>query len=292
MKVLVTGATGWVGSVVVRELLRGGHQVTGLVRSEEKASALAATGATPLRGSLDDLPGLRRAVAAAEAVVHTAFEHDFARFAECCEKDRRAIEAMGDALAGSTRPLLVTSGLAGLATGRATTEEDVAPLHTAFPRRSESAARELAARGVHAAVVRLPPSVHGIGDHGFVPILARIARETGVSAYLGEGTNRWAAVHRDDAGRVYARAIEQGVTDAVYHAVAEEGVVFRELAEVIGRRLGLPVESRGPEHFGWFAGFAAADMAGSSARTRARLGWQPAGPALLDDVGAPGYLDR
>jgi len=220
-------------------------------------------------------------------VIHTAFNHDFSRFAENAEQDRRAIEALGSALEGSERPLLVTSGLAWLAPGRVATEADVPD--PAFPRKSEAAARAFANRGVRAATVRLAPSVHGLGDHGFIPIVIGLAREKGVSAYLGEGLNRWPGVHRQDAARLYRLVLEQGAVDPVYHAVADEGVPFKELAGVIGRRLGLPVEPRGREHFGWFADFAGADMPASSERTRARLGWEPTGPDLLTDLDQPGY---
>ena len=290
MKVFVTGATGWVGSVVVQELLGAGHQVTGLARSEDKAKALAATGAKVLRGTLDDLDMLRTAAAEADAVIHTGFNHDFSRFAENCEQDRRAIEAMGSALQGSDRPLLVTSGLALLAPGRLATEADVPSSDPSIPRKSEATARGLAERGIRAATIRLPPSVHGIGDHGFIPMLIAMAREKGVSAYIGEGQNRWAAAHRLDAGRVYRLALEQGVTESAYHAVAEEGISFKAIAELIGRRLGLPVESRDAEHFSWFAKFAGADMAASSAHTRALLGWEPTGARLLVDVDQEGYF--
>ncbi|GGC65977.1 SDR family oxidoreductase [Undibacterium terreum] len=290
MKVFVTGATGWVGSVVVQELLDAGHQVAGLSRSADKAGALAATGAQVIRGTLDDLDTLRAEAAAADAVIHTAFNHDFSKFAENCEQDRRAIEVLGSALEGSDRPLLVTSGLAFLAPGRLATEADVPAAHPSIPRKSEATARALAERGVRAATIRLPPSVHGIGDHGFVPILIAMAREKGVSAYIGDGQNRWAAAHRLDAGRVYRLALEQGVTEQAYHAVAEEGIPFKAIAELIGRRLGLPVESRGEEHFGWFARFAAADMPASAAHTQALLKWQPTRAGLLEDVDQPAYF--
>lgn len=218
-------------------------------------------------------------------MVHTAFNHDFSRFLENAEQDRRAIEALGSALQGSDRPLLVTSGLSGLPRGA--TEADLP--NPASPRKSEEAARAAAARGVHAATVRLAPSVHGLGDHGFVPILIRTARQKGVSAYVEDGANCWAGVYRRDAARVYRLALEQGVTESVYHAVADEAVPFKAIAEAIGSRLDLPVESRGRDHFGWFASMAGADMAVSSARTRERLGWKPEGPSLLVDLDQPGY---
>jgi len=288
MHVFVTGATGWVGSAVTAELLAAGHRVTGLARADAKAAALAATGAQVLRATLDDLAALRAAAAGADAVVHTAFNHDFSKFAENAEQDRRAIEALGDALAGSGRPLLVTSGLLGLPRGAS--EADVPA--TAGPRKSQAAALALAERGARAATVRLAPSVHGPGDYGFVPLLARLARETGVSAYLGEGANCWSGVHRQDAARVYRLALEQGATEPAYHAVADEAVPFKAIAEAIGRHLGLPVQSREREHFGWFAMMAGADMAASSARTRESLGWQPRGPGLLADLELPEYYAR
>lgn len=285
MHVFVTGATGWVGSAIVDELVTAGHQVTGLARSGDKAAVLKAAGAEVVQSSLDDLDVLRRAAAAADAVVHTAFNHDFSRFLENAAQDQRVIEALGGALEGSDRPLIVTSGLAGLPRGA--TEADLP--NPASPRKSEAAARALAARGVRAATVRLAPSVHGPGDHGFVPIVIRLAREAGVSAYIGDGGNCWSGVYRLDAARVYRLALEQGVTEPVYHAVADEAVPIKDIAQAIGRGLGLPVEARAPEHFGWFASFAGADMAASSARTRERLGWRPAGPDLLADLGQPGY---
>ncbi len=292
MRVFVTGATGWVGSVVIDELVSAGHQVAGLARSDEKAAALAATGAEVLRGTLDDLDALRSAASAADAVIHTAFGHDFSRFAENAEQDRRAIETLGSALEGSGRPILVTGGVALLAPGRLATEADLPPNVPSYPRKSEAAARALAERGVRATTLRLSPSVHGLGDHGFIPILIGLAREKGVSAYLGEGLNRWPGVHRLDAGRLYRLVLEQGATEPAYHAVADEGVPFKDIAEVIGRRLGLPVESRGREHFGWFADFAGADMPASSARTRSLLGWEPTGPDLLTDIDQPGYYAK
>lgn len=285
MHVFVTGATGWVGSAVVQELIGAGYQVTGLARSDDKVAALAATGAKVVRGTLDDLDVLHQAASAADAVIHTAFNHDFSRFAENAEQDRHAIEVLGSALQGTERPLLVTSGLLGLTQGASELEVP----SPASPRKSETAARALVERGVRCATVRLAPSVHGLGDHGFVPILVRLARETGVSAYLGDGVHCWSGVHRLDAARVYRLALEQGVTQSVYHAVADEAVPFKDIAQAIGRGLGLPVESREREHFGWFAHMAGANMAVSSAYTRALLGWMPSGPSLLDDLDQPGY---
>jgi nucleoside-diphosphate-sugar epimerase len=285
MHVFVIGATGWVGSAVTDELLKAGHRVTGLARTDAKAAALVASGAKVVRATLDDLDALRDAAAAVDAVVHTAFNHDFSKFAESAEQDRRVIEAVGIALAGSQRPLLVTSGLSGLPRGA--TEVDVAS--PAGPRKSEAAARALAKRGVRVATVRLAPSVHGLGDHGFIPIVVRLAREKGVSAYIGDGQNCWSGVHRSDAAKVYRLALEQGVTEQVYHAVADEAVPFKEIAAVIGRHLGLPVEPREREHFGWFASMAGADMAASSASTRSGLGWEPAGPSLIADIDQSSY---
>ncbi|ORE91623.1 SDR family oxidoreductase [Aurantimonas sp. 22II-16-19i] len=290
MHVFVTGATGWVGSMVVEDLLAAGHRVTGLARSADKAASLAATGARVLQATLDDLDRLRDAAAGADAVIHTAFNHDFSQFAENAEQDRRVIEAFGEALEGTDRPLIVTSGIALLAPGRVASEGDVPPDGPSYPRRSEAAARALRARGVRAATVRLAPTVHGIGDHGFVPALIQKARETGVSAYLGDGSNRWAAVHRTDAARLYRLVLETGATVPVYHAIAEEGIAFGTIAEAIGRGLGLPTLPREPAHFGWLAGFVAQDMAASSEATRDRLGWRPSGPTLIEDLEQPGYF--
>ncbi|NYZ12588.1 SDR family oxidoreductase [Azospirillum sp. RWY-5-1] len=286
MRVFVTGATGWVGSAIVADLLAAGHHVTGLSRSAEKAFALEVLGAHALLGTLADLDRLARAADEADAVIHTAF--DFANFPAGAAEDRQAIEAMGAALRGSDRPMLVTSGLAKLAPGRLATEDD-AP-DAAFARQSEAAAQAVRDRGGCIATVRLAPSVHGVGEtHGFVPHLIRLAQRTGVSAFLGDGANRWASVHRQDAARLYRLALEQGVTETAYHAAADEGVPFRDIAAVIGGVLGVPVEPRGREHFGWFADFAGGDMAATSERTRRLTGWKPTGPGLLAEIAQAGY---
>lgn len=288
MRVFVTGASGWVGATVVRDLRAHGHEVLGLARSDQSEMMAREAGAQVLRGTLDNLELLQQAARDSDAVIHTAFNHDFSRFAENAVQDRRAIEAIGAALEGSERMLLVTSGLAGMGAPGRLVEEDDRP-GADFPRYSESAAQALAARGVRAGTVRLAPSVHGLGDHGFVPILIGIARSTGVSAYLGEGANLWSGVHRLDAAPVYRLALEKGLPLPVYHATADEGVSFKAIAGVIGRQLGLPVESREAEHFGWFARFAGAEMGASSRRTREALGWAPTQPGLLSDLDQPGY---
>lgn len=294
MRVFVTGATGFVGSAVVRELIAAGHQVVGLARSDKSATSLTAAGAEVHRGSLEDLNSLQEGAAAADGVIHLAFNHDFSNFAAAAETDSRAIEAIGAALEGTGKPLVVTSGTLMLTPGRLATEEDTSTQST--PRRSEQTALALAGRGVRSSVVRLSPSVHGQGEQGFVPALIGIAREKGFAAYVDEGLNRWPAVHQLDAARLFRLALEKGTAGGVYHGVGDEGVPFREIAEVIGRHLNLPVQSisvaEADAHFGWLAFAASTDNLASSALTQERLGWRPVNPGLIEDLEQGHYFNR
>jgi nucleoside-diphosphate-sugar epimerase len=290
MTVFVTGATGFIGSAVVQELINAGHQVLGLARSEVGANSLAATGAEVHRGGLEDLESLRSGADAADAVIHTAFVHDFSRFKEICEIDRRAIEALGSALAGSNRPLIVSSGtgLAKVEPGQAATEEDPTLSFDVHPRAaSEETAAEAGARGCRVSVMRLA-QIHDTRKQGLVTYAIQIAREKGLSAYIGEGLNRWPAAHLPDTAHLYRLALEKGESGAKYHAVAEEGITMREIAEVIGQGLNVPVISLSPdqaqEHFGWLAAFAGWDIPASSEKTRRQLGWNPTGPGILSDL--------
>ncbi len=294
MRVFVTGATGFVGSVILKELISAGHQVLGLARSEASAAALKAAGADVLHGDLENLDILRSGAKESDGVIHAGFIHDFADFARVCKVDAVAIETIGEALAGSDRPFIVTSGTALVSPGKLAMEDVIPPVNPAFPRASEKAADDVAATGVRSAVVRLSPSVHGDNDHGFVPILINIAREKGVSAYIGEGLNRWNAVHKLDAAKVYRLALEHAVKGKRYHAVAEGEIAFKEIAETIGKHLNLPVVSitpeQAPEHFGWFASFAGIDAPASSEATRQNLGWEPVNVKLLDDMANGTYF--
>jgi len=305
MRVFVTGASGWIGSAAVPELVDAGHQVTGLARSDASAAALTAAGAEVVRGTLDDLGTLRGAAAASDGVIHLAFKHDIAfsgGFQDAADADRRAVETFGEVLAGSGRPFIIASGLLGLVPGRVSTERDGLDPGSAAHLSGGPGTRlatahltlALAARDVRSSVVRLPPTVHGEGDHGFMATLVGIARDQGVSGYVGDGSNRWPAVHRLDAAHLFRLALEQAPAGSVLHAVADEGVPIRAIADVIGRHLNVPVAAIAPGdaagHFAWLGGFIGTDSPASSTLTRQLLGWQPAQPGLLDDLDKGHYF--
>jgi nucleoside-diphosphate-sugar epimerase len=295
MRIFVTGASGWIGSGVVRELLGAGHHVVGLARLDASEDALAEAGVDVLRGSLQDLESLREGASKSDAVIHLAFIHDFTRYQTAVETDLRAIQVLGGALEGSDRPLVIASGMAALPSSGLVTETD--PPHPDFPRTAAAILTvSLAERGVRSSVVRLPPTVHGKGDDGFVPTLINIARVKKTSGYIGEGTNRWPSVHRDDAARLFHLAVEQAPAGSVLHAVADEGVPTRSIAETIGRHLDLPVTGiaadRAGDHFGWLGGFFGIDLAASGALTQERFDWKPVHPGLIEDLDQGHYFEN
>ena len=296
MRIFVTGATGYIGSALVQELREAGHQVLGLARSEAAAQALVAAGVEAHRGALNDFDSLRRGAAASDGVIHTAYNHDFSAYATAGETDRRAVEALGNALTGSGRPFVITSGITVLTPGRIATEEDAVDTNAASAPRipSEEVMQALASQGVRTSVVRLPPSVHGNGDYGFVPTLIGIARQKGVSAYISDGLNRWPAVHRLDAAHLFRLALEKGTAGVRYHGVADEGIPVRDIAAMIGRHLNVPVVAKSAEeaadHFGWIGAFLSVDCPASSALTQERLGWYPGQPTLLADLDQGHYF--
>lgn len=295
MRVFITGANGWIGSALVKELTGAGHRVAGLVRSEQKADALRAAGVEPVIGSLTDLETLRQAASIADGVIHTAFGLDFADYGKLSKEDREAIETFGAAFAGSDRPLVVTSGLGVLRAGETFTEDARPAIIPEYPRASEQTAFALAERGIRASVVRPARSVHGLGErHGFVPLLAALAREKGVSAYVGDGQNPWHAVHQRDAARVYRLALERGAAGEAYHAVAES-VPFRQVAEAISRQVGVPAKSLTSEeagaHFGGLAIWVTGSGFVSSEKTRKALGWEPREIGLIADIDRPEYYE-
>ncbi len=298
MRVFVTGASGWIGSAVVDELLAAGHQVTGLARSDESAKDLEAKGAAVRRGSLDDLSSIRGGAEDAEAVIHLANKHDWSNPAASNAAERGAVQTIAEALAGSNRPFLLAAGVAGLTQGRPATENDASPFHGPDSLRggSENLALEFVDRGVHTVSLRFSPTVHGTSDHGFIAYIAATARQKGVSGYPGDGSNRWAAVHRLDAARLVRLGLDKAPAGARLHAVAEEGVPTKEIAEAIGRALDLPVASIAPDdvpdHFGWIGSFFSMDLSAVSGATRELLGWTPTGPTLAQDIDSGAYAEH
>ncbi len=296
MRVFVTGATGFIGSALIKELIDAGHQVLGLARSDAGANLLIAAGAEVHRGDLEDADSLRRAAAMSDGVIHTAFNHDFSKFVANCEADRRVIEAIGSVLVGSDRPLIVTSGtgIANTVPGQPAREDGSTMSSGSSPRAaSEEAAASVAARGVNVSVVRLS-QIHDRVKQGLITSAVAVAREKGISAYVGDGLNRWPAAHVLDAVQLYRLALEKREAGSKYHAVAEEGIPLREIAEVVGRGLKVPVvslsEEEAPAHFGWLSAFASRDLPASSAQTQERLGWHPTGPGLLADLEQMRYV--
>jgi len=295
MRVFVTGASGWIGSATVDELLAAGHEVTGLARSDASAAAIEAKGARVRRGDLDNLASIRAGAEAADAVIHLANKHDFSDMAGTAAAERASVETIGDVLAGTGRPFLLASGVAGLTQGRLASEDDPSPFHGPDSPRggSENLALDFVDRGVHSVSLRFAPTVHGTGDHGFIAVIAAVAREKGVSGYPADGTNRWAAVHRSDAARLVTLGLAKAPAGARLHAVAETGVPSRDIAEAIGRAFSLPVASIAPDdvhdHFGWIATFFAMDLAATSTATQGLLGWAPTGPTLIEDIDAGAY---
>lgn len=294
MRIFLTGANGWIGSAIARDLIASGHQVTGMVRSADKGEAFAAIGGTPLVGSLDDLDALRTAAGGSDGVIHTAFGLDLSKMAKLAREDADAIAAFGDAFAGSDRPIIATGGVLLTPPGEMFDESARPPVDPDFPRASEQSAFALADRGLRAMVIRNPRSVHGQGEtHGFVPMLAAIARDKGISAWVDEGDNLWPAVHRLDCARAYTLALTKGLSGEAYHAIAEQGVPYRAIAEAIGRQLGLPARSISQDeaeaHFGGIAMFVAGNGPAANAHTRAQLGWEPREPGIVTDIKRTDY---
>ena len=288
MRVFVTGATGFIGSAIVDDLLAAGHQVVGLARSDTSAKLLESRGVEVLRGSLDDLDVLKHGAASSDGVIHCAFIHDFTDYVGSVKKDQLAIQTFGAALEGTNRPLVISSGILGLANNRIATEEDKANVEKLPRGLAEEMTVSLSSKDVRSSVIRLPPSVHGKGDHGFIPRIIAIAQEKGVSAYIGDGLNRWPSVHRVDVAQLYRLALEKGTAGAKYHGVADEGIPFRDIAEVIGKCLNIPVVSKPVEeaigHFGFLGQFVQFDSPASSKHTKQEFGWKPTQNSLLADL--------